>query len=293
MKCFETFCYRSIPCDKHLTEIEGWEFGTFLYSKNETTIIRVKRKEDTCYNWVIKCMEVTDDIEITHIPLITNIIHSVEFPKDLPYYGTIRNISWYVMKYYPRICNTRTDQSDFHLIIKTCLEFIRDLHTKTGYLYMDWRLDNILKKQENGFVVADYEFLEKPAISTTTLIEDYIDNKDFIYYFLQRGANLDKPLYRYRFDLESIGSLAIEFLTEHDPPLWFIQCHKIRQKKLSIPLDTILTDRNLYKDEFLKTSPILQLYFQKIQECSWDTLDCMSTEWYDQLICIFEAIDAI
>jgi hypothetical protein len=290
MKCLETFCYRNIPCSEHKGDIEGWEFGISLYSKNTTAIILTKRKEEEFYNWIIKCMEIDDNNETSNIQMLSlnKIQHSVEFPEGIRYYGNTKHISWYVMKFYPRVCYPVNDYNDFHLIMRTCLEFVRDLHIKTQHVYMDWRLDNILKKKEHGFVIADYEFLEKPHRFMNTLVEDYIDNKDYIYYFLQRGGNLDKPLYRYRFDLESIGFLAIEFLQEYEP-LWFIQCTKVRQKKMYVPLSTISEERDSYKETFISSNPCLQLYFQKIKECSWDSLECMPIEWYNQLITIFHS----
>ena len=290
MKCLETFCYKNFPCKYHKYDIHGWVLGPLIYKKNDTVVILYAKRDDfKLYDCVIKCRELGKINESALIPILTHnkISHVVEFPTDVPYYGVIHNISWYVMRYYPRICSSVLDHKDFRLLLRTCLEFAKDLHLKMGYLYMDWRIDNILKKQEEGFVISDYEFLKKPSKANNTFIIDYIQDKDFSHYFLQRGANLDKPLFRYRTDLEIIGFLCIQFLQTEEPH-WSIQCNKIRNDTL-IPsfIDSISEQRDIYKYEFLKSYPYIQLYFEKIRDCSWDSLECMSAEWYDELISIF------
>ena len=292
MKCHEVFCYYSFPCKVHTTNIEGWDIGNILYEKKNVLIFFTKRKEDKCYTWVMKCTDISDMNEEHAIPILHkhSIQHMVEFPINHTYHGKTNDISWYVMKYYPRICSYVNDHKEFRTLIKTCIEFIKDIHIKIGYVYLDWRLDNILKKQENGFVISDYEFLEKPKESVKPFAEEYIYNKDYLYYFIQLGANIDQPLVSYRTDLEAIGFLAIKFL-EIPNPTWMIQCNNIREEKIRpIPVDILATMRDIYKEEIIQEHPCLATYFEKIKECPWESLTCMNAEWYDQLAAIFQPI---
>lgn len=290
MRCRVPLCLHDFPCKTHVFEIQSWKIGYILYEKDTKMVFTTRQSTDTGYPWVMKCSLTSNVNEVAIIQTLNQhaVRHIVESPTKLTYYGNLDDVSWYVMKYYPRVCCSLNDYKDFPLLMRTCLEFVQDLHIKTGYVYIDWRLDNILKLQENGFVISDYEFLEKPHTSSITFIDEYFDNKDYLYYFLQRGVQVDKPFIRYRNDLEFIGFLAMKFLDSFEPT-WSVQCNKIRNKKIKpIPVDVLSELRNTYKQYFLESHTPLRNYFEKIQECSWDSLECMPSQWYDELIAIFD-----
>lgn len=286
MKCPEVFCYCTLPCKKHGSVIDTWNIDSLFLDHSKTYLYTVSLTEGGEDTWLMKLKNVHSEkyVEINIIKEIytKHIRNRIEFPPS-SIFGTWNNKEWYVMRHYPHVCKKKDEYVTIHALARACLSFACDLHRETKHAYLDWRLDNIFKDSQGNYFIGDYEFCEIPNKYDDTFLFEYGLDRDMKYYFLQRGAELDKPLVRYRLDLEAIGYMLMSILWI-DEPYWYMYCDKARNKSPDSLTDKeLIRIRDMYKDSI----EVLQPYFQKIKECSWDDDEPNSREWYESLLKLF------
>lgn len=211
--------------------------------------------------------------------------HCMEFPPEAVtgFYGHEDTHCWYVMREYTEQIRRKDSLPE---VARACLTFLKDLHRTFGLVYLDWRLDNMYRDAAGQIRIGDFEFCASPLADTRPL-ED--EEPDCAWYFIQRGGEADKPLVSYRMDLESLGFLLASML-DASWPEWWLECDRFRRYEDDVGgdrLDEVCGQRDAYR--LTVDHPGLRLYFQRIQECPWDS-EAMSAEWYDELIGLFPRV---
>lgn len=270
--------------------INGWQLESLLRKHDGTYVYKVTR--DTLPGeWVLKLSFHRKNIEQEILAIESfqkNNTPSVIAlpPQSIPFSGMFQGNFYYVMKFYPESIPKELYLPDIYKILQTCIGFARDLHHDIGMTYLDWRLDN-LYKDGDSYIVADYEFCRHASDEDIlTFEEGYEEDPDYYYYFLERGAVPDKPLRRFRADLEGIAYIGMSMFWE-TKPYFSKQFEKARSKSWrEMSTKELLFYRQEYIDQCV-TDPCLRAFLEAIQECSWDNEDPMPCEWYDSLIEIF------
>ena len=285
MKCAEALCYCTLPCKKHGSVIDIWNIDSLFFEHRNSFFYCVSTKNNHG-NWLMKVKNVVSEklVEVNIVKEICTkpIRNRVEVPLST-FYGIWDSKEWYVMRHYSHVCKKKYELANMNALARACLMFACDLHHETKYAYVDWRLDNVFKDDEGNYFIGDYEFCEIPNKYDDTFLSQYGIEKDMKFYFLQRGAELDKPLVRYRLDLEAIGYMLMSLLWM-DEPYWYIYCDVSRKKAAETLKDEdLVQQRDKYKDSI----EVLRPYFQKIKECSWDDDEPNSREWYESLLKLF------
>ena len=285
MKCPEVFCYCTLPCKKHGSVIDIWHIDSLFFQHRGSFFYCVSSGKRDGY-WLMKMKNVISEkfVEINIVKEICTkpIRNRVEVPLST-FYDVWDGKEWYVMRHYSHVCKKKYEITNINALARACLMFACDLHHETKYAYIDWRLDNIFKDSEGNYFIGDYEFCEIPNKYDDTFLIQYGREKDMKFYFIQRGAELDKALVRYRFDLEAIGYMLMALLWT-DEPYWYTYCDISRKNPPETLKDAdLIQQRNEYKDSI----EVLRPYFQKIKECSWEYDEPNSREWYKSLLKLF------
>lgn len=83
------------------------------------------------------------------------------------------------------------------------LDFLEDLHRGHGLVHLDLTQSNVfVDTSACRFVVGDYELLHRPEMDPLRHAED-----DYLWYFVEHGADLDEPNVAWRMDFVMLGHM--------------------------------------------------------------------------------------
>lgn len=185
---------------------------------------------------------------------------------------------WYVMEKYDADCSKgNTFDLDINKLIQSTIGFLKHLHREHKIIHGDIKLENILYR-DGTYTVCDYEAMTEAETSTLCNEDDYNN-----YYFYSYGAEYDKPIFSYRFDLQSLGYMLMIIDNNYN----LLDFQTKAQK--------YYTDRsrsNHYAElEILKAkyeiSDKINAYFKIIDAVDWFCLDPPANEIYDGVIALF------
>jgi hypothetical protein len=262
-----------------------WSITTTLYNKRGTKIY-----ETTDSRWVLKV--IGDETQsLYELQILLRIIadpprHSIKLPPSLyGLYGRIPTAGWYAMKRYNGcvevndFCKTQWQTLAIHV-----LQFLQDFHHGHGLLHMDIKKANILvDTDKTEFIVADYEHAEPPDPKHTA---DYDENHQW--YYLAMGAEIDEPLYSWRFDLVALGYVLVSLTIE--PAAWTFEqeCWDRRAGKSGLLYDELVALRT---QELSGANSMLCKYLERVATVSWAAKEPPSRQFYKSLEALFLTTD--
>jgi serine/threonine protein kinase len=200
--------------------------------------------------------------------------HCLEFPRSLSdFCGIEREHPWFAMRRYDGplslIPDTPTGPEFWsrhwkRLAIQV-LAFLEDYHTVCRRVHMDIKGDNILVDREScQFVVADFGL---SCFQGRKTLEDH--STDFLWYYLEFGAELDKPIASWRFDLTALGYLLTRLCWNPEHEDTFINmCRTARRDGPGeLTPDIVVAKRSMEMARGI--SPLLYAYFDMLDAISW------------------------
>lgn len=186
---------------------------------------------------------------------------------------------WYIMEKYDADCfgggtGFGLDTSE---LIRTTILFLKHLHLKHRVIHGDIKLGNILYK-DCSYAVCDYEAIKQPENSTVCDESDY-DN----YYYYSYGAEYDKPIYSYRFDLQSVGYMLMVIYNNYKLLEFQIKAHTYYTSKAR---DNFFPILEVLKGRYTMPTKVAE-YFKIIEAIDWFCLEPPAEEIYDAILELF------
>ena len=164
------------------------------------------------------------------------------------------------------------------------LAFLEDFHTVCRRVHMDIKAGNILMDRERcQFVVSDFGLSGPP--SRVPLAEYSID---YLWYYLEHGADPEKPIASWRFDLTALGYLLARLTWNPDICERYVEAARAMRRG---DVATIRTPAGLVA---LRASemergvhPLLRTYFEMLESISWYDMDPPPRVFYQSLAALF------
>lgn len=239
-------------------------------------------------------VEVCEEMEVT-LSVYNNrrrIRNAPAFPRSVSdFCGIERDHAWFAMRRYDGALSvlpgTRTGPDfwsrHWRRLATQVLAFLEDFHTVCRRVHMDIKGTNILVDcSACQFVVADYGLSCYPG--RRPLVEY---SADFLWYYLEFGAELEKPIASWRFDLTALGYLLARLCwnPEHDET--FIEMCRAgrRQAPEARTPAHVMAVRSL--EMARGVSPLLYTYFDMLDAISWYELEPPPRLFYQSLASLF------
>jgi len=259
--------------------IGNWIIIATLYNKNNTRILQT-----TYSKWLIK---VNDDPKQSAYELrviidlfFANPRHSVElYPKLSDLYGN----GWYALRRYDgHVERDEFCRTHWRIIAAHALQFLQDFHHELGLIHMDIKKGNIFVDRTNiQFVVGDYENALTPC--SETMVATYSD--DHKWYYMSLGAEFDKPLMSWRFDLTALGYVIASLTVEPDAWTFENECweRRLGHGSSDTPNEVVA----LRAKELATAAPAVVAYMERVGTLAWDLKEPPPRSFYEELETLF------
>lgn len=196
---------------------------------------------------------------------------------------------WYAMRRYDgSLAYNDYARDNWRRIAQDVLAFLTQLHRSCHLIHMDIKVTNILRQYcRPAFVVADYELCDTP---NRRLTRDY--GRDFRYYYLAMGAELDQPLYSWRMDLTALGYMLAEMIWNTvDNNRTTFQAAMYRRRDNTVTEGDTATDEELVtlrKCEMAVAHPTILAYLRHLEEgLTWSSEFPPPETFYRELLAFF------
>lgn len=236
--------------------------------------------------WLLKVRKDSDINELVEIlSLLSNPPrHMVKIPKKpFEQFGVTKDSVWFAMKQYDSHL-TKAHSHLWRTIAKACIQFLSDLHNNHDKVYMDFRLENVLIKEDPilpvEIVIADYELITKIEEKKTCDVD--LENR---WYFMARGAEPNERLYSWRQDLEGLGYMLVALTAGEQPYYMDFMNRRRGNRSTHESTASLVKARNLAVRA--AANPTLQAYFDKIAEVKWDQWVSPSVSFYEEVEALF------
>ena len=207
--------------------------------------------------------------------------NGIKLPSQVQVYGKIGSghtvLHWYVMEKYDGNCFVGDASLDTDKLIRSTILFLKYLHRTHKVIHGDIKLGNILYK-DDSYVVCDYEAIREPETSTLCDEHDY-DN----YYYYSYGAEYDKPIYSYRFDLQSVGYMLMVIYNDYKLLEFQIKAHKYYNSKAR---DNFFPILEVLKAKYEMPTKVAE-YFKIIEAVDWFCLEPPTEDIYGAILELF------
>lgn len=196
---------------EHTHQVGPWLCRTPLYDRMG---IRIWRTQDPV--WLVKenigGRKNEIDVEIAFISLAgPHVRNMVVVPTDP---AARSGPNWYAMRAYTGsvLANGAYARDHWRTLALHVLNFLEDLHRGHGRVHLDLTQSNVfVDVSACQFVVGDYELLHKPALEPLRYEED-----DYVWYFVEQGADLDEPNAAWRMDFLMLGYMLARLTWSED-----------------------------------------------------------------------------
>jgi hypothetical protein len=165
------------------------------------------------------------------------------------------------------------------------LAFLEDYHTVCRRIHMDLKVSNILMDREHcQFVVTDFGLSVPPA--RTPLVEY---SADYLWYYLEHGAEPEKPIAAWRFDLIALGYLLARLTWNPDMSDRFVEAAR-EMRRGSCTSYTAAGLVSLRSGEMGRgICPLLRTYFDMVESSiGWYDVEPPPRVFYRSLASLFE-----
>jgi len=206
--------------------------------------------------------------------------YCVEIHSDPEY---ICGTRWYSMRRYDD--HLRYDsygRTYWRTVGVQVLQFLEDFHHKLGLVHGDIKKSNILvNKATNSFVVADYEFAQRPIPDSACSLND-----DYMWYYISLGMEFEKPYMSWRSDLVALGYLLASLTTDLSGWTFEKECWERRGGHSKLPLtdDELIALRTT---ELAKADPAVLRYLARVWTIPWYSPDPPPRSFYEELASLF------
>jgi serine/threonine protein kinase len=198
----------------------------------------------------------------------------LEFPRTLSdFCGVERDHAWFAMRRYDgplsRIQDSTTDPDfwsrHWRRLAVQVLAFLEDYHTVCRRVHMDIKGTNILVRQEScQFVVADFGL---SCFQGRKPLSAYSAN--YLWYYLEFGAELEKPIASWRFDLTALGFLLARLSWNPEHGETFIEMCRVARREGPGSLIPAIVVAKRSMEMARGISPLLYAYFDMVDAISW------------------------
>jgi hypothetical protein len=263
-----------------------WRLGKCIYTvKGKSSVYEVTSHTlKTDDKWLVKVKDNTDALELYTL-LSLNIEakppNMVELCKD-PFhkFGMTPENIWYAMKKYDGHLKPEHAAS-WREIAKAALGFIKVLHKTYQYIYMDFRMENILVDGDK-FVIADYDNVTRVEMVKLRKLNRY--NR---WYYMARGGEPDQWAFSWKMDLMSLAYLLINLTSDEGKAI----CEELIQRrqgdhKSHMSMREFAKRRNALMYD--AANPSLKKYLDIMKEVKWNTFTPPPYDIYTRLLAIFE-----
>ena len=271
--------------------IGPWTLGNELYNRGNKKIFDVTSElYPEPGQWVLKMADNNKLTELTMILMFndTGSSNTVNITEDIYHrFGLTNDSVWFAMKKYQGHIGHK-DKSSWKEVAVACLKFLKDLHKSKGYVYMDFRMENVLVDSDKSeyddkrFTVADYELIEK--VSSLRTRKTTRSNR---WYYIARGAEPDEWLCSWKNDFVSLGYLLVMLTTGKN----FELIDDFLRRRSEEP-NNHKSMRDLAKERnsiiYAAANDQLKVYFDKVRTIKHNTFNPPLYSVYDDLIELFD-----
>jgi hypothetical protein len=271
-----------------------WTLGKELYNRGNKKLFDVTSElYPEPGQWILK---VSPNNRLTELSTILIFDDSgsnttVKIPEDSYHkFGLTKDSVWFAMKKYEGHIGPK-NMSSWKEVAKSCLKFLKMLHKNKGYVYMDFRMENILVDNDKSvyddkrFVVADYELVDKVAslkIRETT--------RSSRWYYMARGAEPDEWVCSWKNDFMSLGYMLVMLTTDKE----FDIIDEFLSRRNEEPTNhksmrQLAKERN--KVIYEAANDTLKAYFDKVRTIKHNLYMPPYYSFYDELIELFDGDD--
>lgn len=221
-------------------------------------------------------MEICEELDATLAVYNTRhlIRNAPAFPRSVSdFCGVERDHAWYAMRRYDGVLSLSPGTAtgpDFwsrhwkHMAVQV-LAFLEDYHTVCRRVHMDIKGDNILIDLSGcRFIVGDFGLSCFPGRKPLTKY-----SADYLWYYLEFGAELDSPIASWRFDLTALGYLLARLCWNPECGETFIEmCRTARREGPgTLTPSTLVAKRSMEIARGI--TPVLYAYFDMLDAISW------------------------
>ena len=272
-----------------MTTLGPWTLGKELYSRGNNKLFDVTSElYPEPGQWILKVSPNNKLTELTTILVFndTGSTNSVKIPEDAYHrFGLTKDSVWFAMKKYAGHIGP-ANKSSWKEVAKACLKFLENLHKSKGYVYMDFRMENVLVDNDkfvcdNRFTVADYELVDKVGglkLRNTT--------RSSRWYYMARGAEPDEWICSWKNDFVSLGYLLVMLTTgkEFDIIDEFLS-RRFDEPKSHKSMRQLAKERNAIIYE--AANDTLKAYFDKVRTIKHNLYMPPNYSFYSELIELF------
>lgn len=219
----------------------------------------------------------------------SRIRHATEFPQRIAdFCGTAPGYAWVAMRRYDGCVSLTAGTSvcqefcrrNWRRLGQQVLAFLEDFHTVCRRVHMDIKAANILVSQEHlEFVVSDFGLSSFPD---TRHLSDYTN--DYLWYYLEFGAELDQPLIAWKTDLVALGFLLARLTWNSDMNETFIVQTRLARSEGSLTSQSPVSIVNLRNTEMQRgVCARLREYFDVLGELEWTAAEPPPRSFYQRL----------
>lgn len=259
--------------------IGPWEILSVLKVEQTSCVAIVKRGCESI-EWVLKISD--NDNEIKNI--LKYDIQRHEFGIKMPESdasGIYKKWHWFVMEKCKCDCSALVKNS-IHIgsFIECIIGFLKYIHRTHKVIHGDLKINNILQNN-TIYKVCDFETMTVP--SNKSLCNE--TNSDYYYYY-GYGAEYNKPVDSYRYDLQALGS-ALVFIDNESKLLQFqhLAFYYYRNRFKLNYFDNLKRLRDV-----VTMSEKTKAYFKIVEIIDWFSPEPPPESVYDEIIALYSSV---